>query len=127
MSLEEALQQQTAAIKALTDAILTRFPGAQPHVAVAVQAPVGVPKAESRPEVKHEPKAAPKPEPEVKAETPAVDTAPAALTYDDLAARVTKVFQADRAKVLGALTKFSVKRATELKPEQYAAFLAEIE
>jgi hypothetical protein len=52
--------------------------------------------------------------------------APAAIEYAQVAQAIIDAFKADRAKVIAALGKFGAKKGPELKPADYAAFLAEL-
>ena len=53
-------------------------------------------------------------------------TAATTITYDQVAKAITDGVKADRAKVVAALTKFGAKKGPDLKPEQWAEFLAEL-
>ena len=53
-------------------------------------------------------------------------TAATTITYDQVAKAITEGVKADRAKVVAALTKFGAKKGPDLKPEQWAEFLAEL-
>jgi len=55
-----------------------------------------------------------------------VSTAATTTTYDQVSKAITEGAKADRAKVVAALAKFGAKKGTELKAEQYSAFLAEL-
>jgi hypothetical protein len=48
------------------------------------------------------------------------------VTYDMVAKAITDTFPKDRAKVLAALAKFGAAKGPQLKPADYAAFLAEL-
>jgi hypothetical protein len=72
-----------------------------------------------------------KAEPEVPYVMPALQPreaveAPAAIEYAQVAQAIIDAFKADRAKVIAALGKFGAKKGPELKPADYAAFLAEL-
>ena len=55
-----------------------------------------------------------------------VAEAPAAIEYAQVAQAIIDSFKVDRAKVIAALGKFGAKKGPELKPADYAAFLAEL-
>ena len=66
------------------------------------------------------PAAAPAPAP-----APAAEPAPAAaITYDQVAKAITDRVKVDRAAVVDTLASFGAKKGTDLKPEQFADFLA---
>lgn len=66
------------------------------------------------------PVAAPAPAP-----APAAEPAPAAaITYDQVAKAITDRVKVDRAAVVDTLASFGAKKGTDLKPEQFADFLA---
>lgn len=78
--------------------------------------------AQARAEVKPAPVAAPAPAP---APAPAAEPAPAAaITYDQIAKVITDRVKVDRAAVVDTLASFGAKKGTDLKPEQFADFLA---
>ncbi len=52
--------------------------------------------------------------------------APKATTYEEVAQAFLKVAKSDKPKAMAALQKFGVSRPPELKPEQYADFIAEV-
>lgn len=56
----------------------------------------------------------------------AVAEAPAAIEYAQVAQAIIDSFKVDRSKVIAALGKFGAKKGPELKPADYAAFLAEL-
>lgn len=127
MSLEIALQQNTEALHQLI-ALLSN-PSALKAASVPV---VSEPKKEKPATEKSEKKqvaSAP-------AETAPVETATAtessgekpAATYDDVKAAVIRLSeQRGRETVVGVLSRFGVKKAPDLLPEQYAEVLAKIE
>ena len=53
-------------------------------------------------------------------------TAATTITYDQVAKAITEGVKSDRTKVVAALTKFGAKKGPDLKPEQWAEFLAEL-
>lgn len=117
MSLEAAIQENTSVLREL----LARLSG-------AVITPPTVPAAK---EVEV-PKPAPTPAAAAALPTPPASAAPAAaaaspsdvVAYDQVSKAITDGVKADRAKVVAVLAEFGVKKGTELKPEQYAEFLA---
>ena len=52
--------------------------------------------------------------------------APAAIEYAQVAQAIIDSFKVDRTKVIAALGKFGAKKGPELKVGDYAAFLAEL-
>jgi hypothetical protein len=105
MSLEQALERNTEMMKDLIRAL----EGFQPTAVPPAQ------KVEPPSVLKQ------KPEPE-----PATPTPPAQIDYAEVAAAITSVFKVDRAKVVAALSKFGATKGPQLKPEDYAAFLQEL-
>ena len=126
MSLEQALADNTAAIREL---IAAMRPAAPATVTAVVQA-ITAPAADTSKIVLTDPdeKAAP----EVAYTMPAlqprevVGEAPAAIEYAQVAQAIIDSFKVDRTKVIAALGKFGAKKGPELKPADYAAFLAEL-
>lgn len=126
MSLEQALADNTAAIREL---IAAMRPAAPATVTAVVQA-ITAPAADTSKIVLIEPdeKAAP----EVPYTMPAlqprevVAEAPAAIEYAQVAQAIIDSFKVDRTKVIAALGKFGAKKGPELKVADYAAFLAEL-
>ena len=133
MSLEDALKENTEAVRNLTAAMnalleksntpeketktpkgapTTEKPAPSPSTATATAAPA--PKAENS--GTSAPSAA----------TEQPDSTAAEVTYEDVVTTFLSVFKADREKGLAALKTFGVKKAPELKPEQYADFVAEL-
>lgn len=64
--------------------------------------------------------AAPTASPETASESPSD------VTYEDVSKAIFAKVKEDRDAVVAALSKFGVKKGTELKADQYAAFLKEI-
>ena len=126
MSLEQALADNTAAIREL---IAAMRPAAPATVTAVVQA-VTAPAADTSTIVLIDPdeKAAPEVPYTLPALQPreAVVEAPAAIEYAQVAQAIIDAFKADRAKVIAALGKFGAKKGPELKPADYAAFLVEL-
>ena len=126
MSLEQALADNTAAIREL---IAAMRPAAPATVTAVVQA-ITAPAADTSKIVLTDPdeKAAP----EVAYTLPALQPrevvveAPAAIEYAQVAQAIIDSFKVDRTKVIAALGKFGAKKGPELKVGDYAAFLAEL-
>lgn len=124
MSLELAIQENTAAIRELI-AALTVSSAAQ--VTLLAEATAPAKPAPAKKAVKAEP--APAPAPEIKAEEP-VAPAPApaaepAIPYSNVATAVTELAKTKgRQAAVDLLTSFGVAKATELKAEQYGAVIA---
>lgn len=60
---------------------------------------------------------------EAKPEAPNAEAVP----YTHVANRITEIGKTDRQKVIDLLTKFGVKRGSDLKPEQYSDFIRGLE
>jgi len=137
MSLEQALADNTAAIRELIAVMRPAAPVTAPVMTYHVEStkddvstivaridglPVLVkPDEEAAPEV---PYVMPALQPrEAVVEAPA---APAAIEYAQVAQAIIDTFKVDRAKVVATLGKFGAKKGPELKKEDYAAFLAEL-
>ena len=125
MNLELAIQKNTESVETLTAVIqqlITALAAVEP---VAETAPEPV---ETAPEpVETAPEPIPEPEPVVITTivTPPANTKKE-VTYVDVRDKITKVFQIDRMAVVNALAKFGAAKGTELKPEDYAAFISEL-
>jgi hypothetical protein len=117
MSLEDTIRGLTEAVTALNETLranreaLLSIPTPAPEKPAAAPK-AKVPKAEA-------PKAEPAPEP-----APAI--APTHIDYAAVSKAITDTFPKDREKVLAALKKFGAAKGPQLKPEDYAAFLAEL-
>jgi len=118
MSLEDTIRGLTDAVTALNEtlranreALLGAAPAPAPEKPAAAPK-AKVPKAEA-------PKAEPAPEP-----APAIT--PTHIDYAAVSKAITDTFPKDREKVLSALKKFGAAKGPQLKPEDYAAFLAEL-
>ena len=126
MSLEQALADNTAAIREL---IAAMRPAAPATVTAVVQA-ITAPAADTSKIVLIDPdeKAAPEVAYTMPALQPreAVVEEPAAIEYAQVAQAIIDSFKVDRTKVIAALGKFGAKKGPELKPADYAAFLAEL-
>lgn len=128
MSLEQELARNTEAMIALTAALTAGT--------VVVEAPIEAPVKEATP---------PKLVVVVPVETmPSMPTVTSAFTtsvttpvsgtktatptieYAQVAKAITDTFKVDRVKVIQALAKFNAAKGPQLKPEDYAAFLAEL-
>ena len=136
MSLEQALADNTAAIRELIAAM-------RPAASVAAPKSVTTYHVESTKDdvstivarvdglpvlVKPDEKAAPEVAYTMPALQPreAVVEAPAAIEYAQVAQAIIDSFKVDRTKVIAALGKFGAKKGPELKPADYVAFLAEL-
>ena len=134
MSLEQALADNTAAIRELIAAMRPAASVAAPVMTYHVESTKDdvstlVARVDGLPVlVKPEEKAAPEVPYTLPALQPreAVVEAPAAIEYAQVAQAIIDSFKADRAKVIAALGKFGAKKGPELKPADYAAFLAEL-
>lgn len=128
MSLEQALDRNTAAMILLTTALSYKFPEVK-----------AVPSTVTQPELEALKVEAPKPAPTqaAPAMAPAVVVAQApvvaspsetttAIDYPQVAKAITDVFKVDRLKVVEALAKFGAAKGPQLKAEDYAAFLKEL-
>jgi len=126
MSLEQALADNTAAIRELIAAMRPAAPATVNAVAQAITAPAA--DTSKIVLVKKDEKAAPEVPYVMPALQPreAVVDAPAAIEYAQVAQAIIDSFKVDRAKVIAALGKFGAKKGPELKPADYAAFLAEL-
>jgi len=128
MSLEQALADNTAAIRELIAAMRPAAPATVTAVVQAITAPAAdtstiliAPDEKAAPEVPYTmPPLQPR---EAVVEAPA---APAAIEYAQVAQAIIDAFKVDRAKVVATLGKFGAKKGPELKPADYAAFLAEL-
>jgi len=135
MSIEQALADNTAALKELiavwgkltaqAAAVKAKVDSGETSVIAAGGAPV----AEAKPAAAEKPKATPKADPkpaaaEVKKEEPKAEAAPA-LDYAKVGAAITAFAAANgRDVTLAKLAEFGVKSGKGLKPEQYADVLA---
>ncbi|MFA5897799.1 MAG: hypothetical protein WC829_01670 [Hyphomicrobium sp.] len=132
MSLEDALKENTEAVRDLAaamNALLEKSNTPEKET----KAPKSAPTAEDAPSpptatapVAPEPKAENSDTGAQSAATEQPDSTAADVTYQQVADTFLSVFKADREKGLAALKTFGVKKAPELKPEQYADFIAEL-
>ena len=124
MSLEDTIRGLTDAVTALNETLranreaLLSIPTPTPEKAAPAPKQPKAPKAET---------AAPTAKPEAPTTTasPAVSSE-AAINYAVVSKAITDTFPKDREKVLSALKKFGAAKGPQLKPEDYAAFLAEL-
>ena len=135
MSLEQALAENTSAIKELTAMWATLNKQAKTIVTdTEAGKTTGVTIAAAKhievaPSPKPEPTPAPTP---VAVEAVAIASpviaaeSPSEITYDQVSKAITDKAKTDRNAVVALLGKFGVKKGTELKAEQYADFIKEI-
>jgi hypothetical protein len=134
MSLEQALADNTAAIRELIAVMRPAAPVTAPVMTYHVESTKDnvstiVARVDGLPVlVKPDEKAAPEVPYVMPALQPreAVVEAPAAVEYAQVAQAIIDSFKVDRTKVIAALGKFGAKKGPELKKEDYAAFLAEL-
>lgn len=135
MSLEIALQENTAAIRELIAAISKGIPTTAQQVAAVVQeAQVEDKPAKAEKKAKAEKAESAKVEPAVTQE-PKADAAPAAdeegpvepeVTYQDAAAAITQLSKVKgRDAAVALLKKFGASKLPEVKPEDFAAIVAD--
>jgi hypothetical protein len=127
MSLEQVIADLTAAIResiAANAANVDRMFGAARAPATGAQT-VTAPAADTSKIVLIEPDEKAAPEVPLQPREAVVE-APAAIEYAQVAQAIIDAFKVDRAKVIAALGKFGAKKGPELKPADYAAFLAEL-
>lgn len=98
-------------------------PGGDPQIAVAPQtasAPAPEPvTAKAEAQAKAEPQA-------IAQEVQAEETNDEPISYDQVSKAIASAVTKNRQKVVDTLAKFDAKKGTELKAEQYAAFLKEL-
>jgi hypothetical protein len=134
MSLEQALADNTAAIRELIAVMRPAAPVTAPVMTYHVESTKDnvstiVARIDGLPVlVKPDEKAAPEVPYVMPALQPreAVVEAPAAVEYAQVAQAIIDSFKVDRTKVIAALGKFGAKKGPELKVGDYAAFLAEL-
>lgn len=134
MSLEDALKENTEAVRSLIAAFQaltvpvvtlpkeTKAPKSALTVDDVPSPSTATPPAAPLPKAEKPDTAAPS-----VAIEPQESTAATEVTYQQVTDAFLAVFKADREKGLAALKAFGVKKAPELKPEQYAAFIAELQ
>ena len=109
MSLEQAIQENTAAIKALIAALLSTYDAAPVETATVEE-----PKAEKP--AKEKKQQAPAATPESKAEAAAAADEPAPVSYDDCAQSVTKLAKTKgRPAAVALLGQFDLKTLQDAK------------
>lgn len=128
MSLEQALAENTSAIKELTAMWATLNKQAKAIVTdTDAGKTTGVTIAATKHiEVAPSPKPAPTPvavEVETTASAAIASESPSEITYDQVSKAITDTVKTDKNRVVATLGKFGVKRGPELKVEQYADFL----
>jgi hypothetical protein len=132
MSLEAAIQANTDALKAFTEALLATGIASASAAAAPKQQAAKTAAAASGPVTAKVVEAA-APASTTSESAPAAASAAAAapastaaepITFDQVSRATTEAVKVSREKAVTALAKFGVKRATELKPEQYADYLA---
>lgn len=109
---------------ATLNALLAGAPGGKPAAAPQPAADVAAdkPKAE-KPKAADKPKAEPTKAPEAPAAAPAASEK--AYTLADIAEIVPKCAAKDRTRTVELLGKYGAKKGGELKPADYAAFIAD--
>ncbi len=127
MSLETELAKNTAAVAAMTEALITlRIILETPAAPVAVAEPDVYQMAAKK--IMDEPlpviKEVVEPVVEVPKPTTPTDVGTATISYAEVAAAIVSTFKADRNKTVATLAQFGAKKGPELKPEDYAAFLS---
>lgn len=128
MSLEQAIQANTAALRDLIAAIANGIPTTAQQVAAVVEEA----KVEEKPAKKGKPEKTETPKQEVAATpepkeeaVPAADDAPE-VTYQDAAAAITQLSKAKgRDAAVALLKKFGASKLPEVKPEDFAAIVAD--
>lgn len=117
MSLEQAIQENTAVMKELIAALNNK--GASLGEAIVAH----VAQADAKPEVKKEKKIEKKPEPAVEAEPVEKEEDTKPIEYADVRNAVMAIAKTDRTKAEAVLQRFGVTQISKLKPEQYADVL----
>lgn len=105
MSLEIELAKNTAAVAAMTEALIT--------LRIVLETPAKL----VEPIITAEVVEAPKP-------TMPTDVGTETISYVEVAAAIVSTFKSDRNKTVAALAQFGAKKGPELKPEDYASFLS---
>jgi hypothetical protein len=134
MSLEAAILENTSVLRELLARLtVVAIPTATPDTKVDTKKPnaaaaSGQPTATAKTEAAAPESTTSAPAPAAQSAAPEsqASTAATTITYDQVAKAITDGVKADRAKVVAALAKFNAKKGTELKTEQYAAFIAEL-
>jgi hypothetical protein len=121
MSLEDTIRGLTDAVNALNATLQS----AQVSVPASQEAPT-IPKLRPKADKAEAPSTTvAEPSPAPATTTPTAGSSDE-VTYDMVAKAITDTFPKDRAKVLAALAKFGAAKGPQLKPADYAAFLAEL-
>ena len=119
MSLEAAIQENTSAIRALI-ATMTKGLPTTGEPSSAVVAPPKTKKEKPPVTVDNAEATAPA------TPSPAMDTAATDATYDDVKNAIVKLSgQKGRDQVVALLSQFDAAKGPDLKPEQFADFLAQ--
>lgn len=126
MSLEQALAENTAAIRELIAALSTNPVAAPAPAPEETRKPETVAVADAEPEKK---------KPEAKKETekektpePAPENAPEQPTYQETAAAITKLSRAKgREAAVAVLQSFGAEKLPEVDPSQFSAVLAAVQ
>ncbi len=126
MSLEAAILENTATMKALIAAMNAVGLASASAAAVGHAGPIEAKTATKEVEVKKP--AVTQPAVETPAATPETATASPSepITYDRVGKAITDGVKVNRNAVIATLEKFGAKKGPDLKPEQYADFLAEL-
>jgi hypothetical protein len=132
MSLEDTIRGLTEAVNAL-NATLQRAQVSVPAPQEVPTIPKLRPKADTLITSKERPSATSESEATTATtattaipETTSTQATTAGISYDMVAKAITDTFPKDRAKVVAALAKFGAAKGPQLKPADYAAFLAEL-
>jgi hypothetical protein len=130
MSLETELAKNTAALAAMTEALITLRIILETPTAPVVDLPVFAEVVVEDSYKKAAEKIMDEPFPiieevvEVPKPMTPTDVGTATISYAEVAAVIVSTFKADRNKTVAALAQFGAKKGPELKPEDYAAFLS---
>ncbi len=114
MSLEQALADNTAAIRELIAAMKAK-PAAQDEA--ATETAPNEPQAPATDTTPKSGKASSEPEKEKPAESPSV-------TYDEVRKLITDIARQSKDKAVATLQRFGVQNGKQLKEDQYAEFIA---
>jgi hypothetical protein len=129
MSLEQAITDHAAALRELAAAI--RATAGAAHESTAAAADKVITEAKASAATKQQATVVTKPAGEVKAAAASTTNAGAdapAPTYDDVKAKVLELSKdKGRDQVVALLQRHGVAKAPDLKPEQYAAVIADVD
>ena len=126
MSLEQAITDHAAALRELAAAIRATV-GAAHHTTAAAADKV-ITEAKASASGKQQATVVTKPAEEIKAAVEAIKITTAAPTYDDIKAKVLALSkEKGREPTVQLLERHGVAKAPDLKPEQYAAFIADVD